>query len=327
MELQISWFVLVFVLLTGYAILDGFDLGVGFWHLFAKKEEDRGYFMKAIGPFWDGNEVWLLTGGGALFAAFPPVYATTFSGFYLAIMLVLFGLIFRICAIEFRSKIECSKWMKVWDVAFAVGSSLPALLFGVAVGNVVRGIPMDLNGDYTGTFFQLLNPYSLIVGVTGLMMFAVQGATFLNLKLQGDIQEQSKKWIKFSWFVYLPLLVVSLVMTLMLRDHASNLVSYIVASLAFLTAVSIPIALVKGKELCVFLTSSLGILINMIFVACSLFPYWVPGRGGENSGLTIYNSSSSSLTLTVMLIFALVGMPVVIGYTVYLYKVFAGKVN
>ena len=173
---QIIWFILVGVLLGGYALLDGFDLGVGFWHLFTKGDRARRIALTSIGPVWDGNEVWLLTGGGALFAAFPPVYATVFSGFYLAMMLVVISLIFRAVALEFRSKVEDERWRKAWDVAFSLGSILAALLFGVAVGNVLRGVPLDGEGNFTGTFFGLLNPYSLVFGLLSVAMVATHGA-------------------------------------------------------------------------------------------------------------------------------------------------------
>jgi cytochrome d ubiquinol oxidase subunit II len=166
MTLADVWFVLVAVLLTGYAVLDGFDLGAGVLYPFlGRTEEQKATIRSAIGPVWDGNEVFLVAGGGALFAAFPPVYAMTFSGFYLAIMLFLFGLIFRAVSMEFHHRDE--KWARVWDAGFFVGSLLPALLAGVALGNVIRGVPLDANGDYTGTFLELLNPYSLLIGVTG----------------------------------------------------------------------------------------------------------------------------------------------------------------
>src|SRR5664280_1947792 len=181
MLLQVIWFVLVGVLLAGYAVLDGFDLGVGALYPFlGKSEADKAVLRTSIGPVWDGNEVWLLTGGGALFAAFPAVYAMTFSGFYLAIMLVLFGLILRAVSLEFRHR--DSSWSRVWDGAFFLGSLLPSILVGCALGNVIRGVPMDTNGDYTGTFLQLLNPYSLLVAVTGLFLIVTHGAAWVALK-------------------------------------------------------------------------------------------------------------------------------------------------
>lgn len=155
--LQIVWLLLIGVLIIGYAVLDGFDLGAGLWHLFAKKGQERASVIRAVEPFWDGNEVWLLTGGGALFAAFPAVYATVFSGFYLALMLVLAGLIFRAVAIDYRNKVDDPRWVAAWDVAFAVGSFLPSLLYAVAIGNILRGLELAPNGDYTGGFFALFS--------------------------------------------------------------------------------------------------------------------------------------------------------------------------
>ena len=192
MDLQTTWFLLVGVLLAGYTILDGFDLGVGTLHLFlAKDDRERRTSLNSIGPVWDGNEVWLLTGGGALFAAFPPVYATVFSGFYLALMLLLVALIVRAVSLEFRSKEASPRWRQGWDVAFAVSSALPALLFGVALGNVLRGVPLDADGEYAGTFFTLLNPFALVVGLGGLAMFVMQGACWLNLKTEGAMKARA----------------------------------------------------------------------------------------------------------------------------------------
>jgi cytochrome d ubiquinol oxidase subunit II len=178
MTLANIWFFLVAFLLTGYVVLDGFDLGAGVLYPFlGRSEADRAVIRASIGPVWDGNEVWLLTGGGAIFAAFPMVYAMTFSGFYLAIMLVLFGLILRAVSLEFRH--SDTAWSRVWDGAFFLGSLVPSLLVGVALGNVIRGVPMDAQGNYIGTFWDLLNPYSLLVGITGLCLITQHGAAWL----------------------------------------------------------------------------------------------------------------------------------------------------
>ncbi len=184
MGLQTTWYVLIAVLLAGYAVLDGFDLGIGaIYPYVAGSKGDRAALRASIGPVWDGNEVWLVTGAGALFAAFPPVYAMAFSGFYMAIMLVLLGLILRAVALEFRHRDD--RRAVLWDAAFHIGSVLPALLLGVAVGNVIRGVPLTAAGDYSGTFWQLLNPFSLLVGITGLAMFVSHGAAWAALKTEG----------------------------------------------------------------------------------------------------------------------------------------------
>ncbi len=208
MDLNTIWFLLVGVLIAGYAILDGFDLGAGVLHLFTRDERERRVMMNAIGPVWDGNEVWLLTGGGALFAAFPPVYASVFSGFYLAFMLLLVALIFRAVSFEFRSKVTAAGWRRGWDVAFGVGSALPALLFGVAVGNVLRGLDMDASG-VTTTLPGLLNPFALLIGLLGLAMFVLHGASYLGLKTEGALQERMRRVASASWVALIALYAVS----------------------------------------------------------------------------------------------------------------------
>lgn len=191
-DLQIIWFILVGVLFSGYAILDGFDLGTGALQLFIKGDENRRLTLNAVGPVWDGNEVWLITGGGALFAAFPYVYASVFSGFYLAFMLLLLTLIFRAVSIEFRSKQPMKWWRRGWDTTFSISSLLAALLIGVAMGNVTKGIPLDDQGNFTGTFLSLLNPYSVLLGLTTVALFAMHGGIYLLMKTQGSLQEQIK---------------------------------------------------------------------------------------------------------------------------------------
>lgn len=325
--LQVAWFILIFVLLTGYAILDGFDLGIGSWYFLSKDKKHRDRFIDSIGPFWDGNEVWLLTGGGAVFAAFPPVYATTFSGFYLAMMLVIYSLIFRATAIEFRSKIQDPSWIKLWDISFVIGSTLPTVLFGVAVGNIVRGIPMNEIGDYTGTFLQLLNPYAVGVGLASYIMFAFHGACFTHYRTSGELKENSLGWMKKSWVVYLVLQTTMIIWTLTSVSHNSIAVSIAVGVVAILSTITSRLLIKFGHDLKVFISSSIGIALNMLFVAVSLFPNLVPSIGDDAMSLTIYNSSSSKLSLTVMLVMALIGMPLVIGYTAYLYKLFFKKAD
>jgi len=190
--LQTIWFLLVGVLLIGYAILDGFDLGVGVLTLFRKNAHDRRLMINAIAPVWDGNEVWLLTGGGALFAAFPPVYATVFSGFYLAFMLLLVFLILRGISMEFRSQVDSPAWKNFWDLMFGIGSLVPAILYGVAIGNILRGIPLDETQTFTGTFLGLLNPYAILIGVLGLVMFVCHGAIYMTMKAEGQLEDDMR---------------------------------------------------------------------------------------------------------------------------------------
>jgi len=324
--LQIVWLLLIGILLIGYAILDGFDLGVGCWHLFAKKGRERSQFLHAIEPFWDGNEVWLLTGGGALFAAFPPVYATVFSGFYLALMLVLVGLIFRAVSIEYRNKVEDPRWVAAWDFAFSIGSILPSLLYAVAVGNLVRGLQLNANGDYTGGFFALLNPYALVVGLVGLTMFALHGALYLAVKTGGETQRKARVWAAQAWKAFALLYFVAAGWTACCYLRNGVVLPLVPATLAVVALALIRAFSRKGEDLKAFLASCAGIALVMLSVVAVLFPNLVIASNDPALSLTIFNASSSFRTLSVMLVIALLGMPVVIGYTVFIHRVFKGKV-
>ena len=328
--LQIIWFVLIGVLLIGYAILDGFDLGVGFWHLFAKKDAERKTLLNAIGPVWDGNEVWLLTGGAAVFAAFPHVYATVFSGFYLALMLVILALIFRAVSVEFRNKEPSQRWRSSWDAAFALGSVVPALLFGVALGNIMRGLPLDLDWTFTGTFLTLLNPYALLIGLTGFAMIITHGALYITLKTEGSLAAQAGKWAQGSWWAYTLLFLVSTVFTATTQQHLLKNFLRIPALWVLPAAIFIVIGLISvfnrlGWPHLAFIASSVSIAGCMSLVGVSLFPRIVPALERPALSLTVANASSSELTLLVMLILALIGMPIVIGYTIWAYRTFGGK--
>lgn len=214
MDLNTIWFILVGVLLSGYAILDGFDLGVGMLHLLGKNDYERRVFLNSIGPVWDGNEVWLITGGGALFAAFPEVYATVFSGFYLALFFLLVVLVFRAVAIEFRSKRESFRWRQNWDIAFSLSSYVIALLLGVAVGNIIVGIPLDNKHEFIGKFWTLLNPYSILVGITSVALFMMHATIYLVMKTEGEIQEKVKSWVNNSIIFFVIMYVSKTMITL-----------------------------------------------------------------------------------------------------------------
>lgn len=326
--LQIIWFLLIGILVIGYAILDGFDLGVGFWHLFAKKKGERTAFIHSIEPFWDGNEVWLLTAGGALFAAFPPVYATVFSGFYLAMMLVLLGLIFRAVAIEFRNKIDDPKWVKAWDFAFSFGSILPSILYGVAIGNILQGLELNAIGDYTGGFFALLNPFALFCGLVGLAMFAYHGALYLSMKLEGEAATRAGKWAAKAWYAFLFTLMPTIAYGV--KFCISGDYRYACMVLIILTLVALCVSSMfnkKGKAKGAFLSSSVTIAFLMLAVAAALFPNIVPCTNEPDWGLTVFNSSSSQRTLGWMLGIALIGMPLVLAYTAFIHRVFRDKVK
>lgn len=324
--LQVIWLLLIGILIIGYAILDGFDLGVGCWHLFAKKREERSRFIRSIEPFWDGNEVWLLTGGGALFAAFPPVYATVFSGFYLALILVLAGLIFRAVSIVYRNKVEDPRWVAAWDFAFSLGSILPSLLYAVAVGNLLRGLQLNATGDYTGGFLALLNPYALVVGLVGLSMFAVHGALYLAVKTDGELQLRTRAWAAKAWWAYSPLFQIAAAWTATCYLRNGVVLPLLLGAASVVAIAMIRIFNRKGEDLKAFLASCAGIALVMLSVVAVLFPNLVIASNDPSLSLTVFNASSSFRTLGTMLVIALLGMPVVIGYTVFIHRIFKGKV-
>ncbi|MEW6716598.1 MAG: cytochrome d ubiquinol oxidase subunit II [Chloroflexota bacterium] len=331
--LQIIWYVLIGILISGYAILDGFDLGVGVLSPFvARNEQERRLLLKAIGPFWDGNEVWLLTAGAALFAAFPHVYATVFSGFYLALMLLLFALILRAVSFEFRHQMGVEKWRRIWDWVFFFGSLIPAMLTGVALGNAVRGVPLNAQMEFTGNFFTLLNPFSLLVGLTGLAMFLTHGAIFLMVKTNGAVAERAKRWALNGWTALLILFLLT------------SIVGYISAQHLFANYIQTPIAWAVPFLVVIFLAatrnrtekenpgraftfSALTItgLIGVLGIAG--FPFLVYALNTMEHGLSIYKASASHTTLMTMLIIALIGMPIVIAYSAYVYYILRGKVQ
>ena len=331
MDLNIAWFLLIWVLLTGYTILDGFDLGVGVLHLFARDDRERRVNIKAIGPVWDGNEVWLLTAAGALFAAFPPVYATVFSGLYLALMLVLLALIFRAVSFEFREQVDRPGWRRLWDWAFGLGSLIPAIIFGVAVGNLLRGLPIEADGSLNIPFLSLLNPYAVLVGVLSLMMFVMHGAAYMAVTTEGELQQRMARWTSGAWMAVVVVYLVATVATFFVSPFLfegllGNPLFWIFFLLLLAAIVYIPIANRARMYTRAFLASSATIAAMIGLTAVSLFPRMLPSSIDLAHSLTIYNASSTPRTLTVMLIIALIGMPVMLVYTACIYRVFAGKV-
>jgi cytochrome d ubiquinol oxidase subunit II len=329
MDLNTIWFLLVGVLIAGYAVLDGFDLGTGVLHLLTRDERERRVMMNAVGPVWDGNEVWLLTGGGALFAAFPPVYATVFSGFYLAFMLLLVALILRAVSFEFRGKVASPTWRRWWDVAFGVGSLVPALLYGVAVGNVLRGLAMDATGVST-TLVGLLNPFALLIGALGLVMFVLHGATWLGLKTEGALQERMRRWAAAGWVAFIALYALSTVASYAVAPWLfarwfANPLTWVFFALLLASAVAGPAAVRSGRFGRAFLASAAATVSVIALAAVGLYPRLVPARPDLAASLTIYNAASTPRTLTTMLVIALVGMPFVILYTALIYRAFRGK--
>lgn len=333
--LGILWFILIAVLICGYFVLDGFDLGAGVLYPFvARDDRDRSIIRRAIGPVWDGNEVWLLTAGGALFAAFAPAYAASFSGFYLAIMLVLFGLILRATALEFRG--HDAAWAKLWDALFFIGSLVPTLLFGVAVGNIVQGVPLDANGDYTGTFFALLNPFALACGVLGLVHMLLQGSTWLALKAPAGegLQERAGKLRRV--FALAELAVFALVTLLfflqVVPGSAAGITATTGSALCALAFVATTVAVLvnagsaKVCDLGLHVLSSLGCAALVGIMATTLFPNLIPATDPAFS-ITIANAASSDTSLIAMTVIAAIGVPLVLVYHVVSYRIFSGRVK
>lgn len=320
------WFVLVGVLLAGYSILDGFDLGIGVLFPFlAKSESEKRELYQAIGPVWDGNEVWLITAGGALFAAFPEAYATVFSGFYLALMLVLFALIFRAASLEFRSHLGTGRMF--WERAFFVGSLVPALLFGVALGNVLVGVPIGPGLEYAGNFFTLLRPLPLLFGLLGLAALALQGSVWAGLKASSALQDRARALALRLSLAVGALGLLSLAATAVYLPGAlAKVPAWVFTALAGLCILGLRRKLKKKADKPALFLSS-GIILALWGIAGSIHYPNLVRASDPGASLTIFNSSSGALTLKVMLIIALIGMPVVIGYTIFVYRVFKGRVR
>lgn len=331
-DLNTIWFILVGVLLTGYAILDGFDLGVGALHLFVKGDTNRRIMLNSIGPVWDGNEVWLVTGGGALFAAFPDVYATVFSGFYNAMMLLLAVLIFRATAIEFRSKQPGAKWRESWDRAFSISSIFIAFLMGVALGNIVTGVPVGADKEFAGTFLGLLNPYTIMVGITTVALFMMHGSIYAVMKTEGELQDKLRSWVNNTIIFFTISYVGTTMTTLVYYPHMAepfkqNPALYVVALLNMLAVANIPREIHHGRDFRAFLSSCASIAALLALFAIGLFPNLVLSNPNPEHSLTIYNAASSQTTLETMLIIAIIGIPFVLAYTISIYWVFRGKVQ
>ena len=331
-DLNTIWFILIGVLLSGYAILDGFDLGVGSIFLFVKGDQNRRLVLNSIGPVWDGNEVWLVTGGGALFAAFPHVYATVFSGFYNAFMLLIFVLIFRAVAIEFRSKQPMTWWRNGWDRAFSISSILIAFLMGVALGNIVTGIPLGADKEFAGNFLDLLNPYTIMVGITTVALFMMHGTIYVTMKTEGQLQDTLKGWINntiiFFVITYVTITNATLIYyTNMVQHFVDYPILFIAAILNMLAIANIPREIHHDREFRAFMSSAATIASAMMLFAIGIFPNLVLSNPNPEFSLNIYNAASSQKTLGIMLTIAIIGIPFVLAYTISIYWIFRGKVK
>jgi len=326
------WFLVIGGVFTGYAILDGFDLGAGAWHLFFKKDESRRIALNAVGPVWDGNEVWLVIGGGALFAGFPDVYATAFSAMYIPFMLFLTFLIFRAVSIEFRSKEPMAWWRKSWDVAYSVSSIMLALLLGIVLGNILQGMNIGPDKEFAGSWLEFLNPYAFMVGVTVLALFMLHGAIYLIMKTEGRLFTKMTIHVKQAMIFFLVSFGVTTIYTLIYFPHLSdrlkeNPLFFFIALIAFLSIANIPRLITKKKYAYSFIFSSLTVAVLLVIVAFELYPAMIMSTQDPAYTLTVHNSSASEKSLGILLMIAAIGTPLVAAYTGFVFYTFKGKVK
>lgn len=332
MDLNTLWFILLSVLLAGYAVLDGFDLGVGILHPGARGDRERRILLNTVGPVWDGNEVWLVAFGGAMFAAFPEVYATVFSAYYPALILILLALIFRAASVEFRSKLEGGRWRALWDVGFSVSSLLASFLFGLAVGSLMKGIPLNERGVFVGTVWDLISLYAVWVGLTVVALFAMHGAVYLLIKTEGELQRRVEGWF---WGAFGAFVVCFVVLTVLTWAEMPGVMERFrqqrgLWGLVFWTAGAVgvlPWLVRRGRFGWAFLASG-GLIVGLVgLLAVTKFPYLVLSRPEVGNSLDIYNAASSPRTLGIMAVIVAVGMPLVLSYTAVVYWIFRGKVR
>lgn len=326
------WFLVVGAVFTGYGILDGFDLGAGAWHLFFRKEKSRRIALNAVGPVWDGNEVWLVIGGGTLFAGFPIVYASLFSAMYIPLMLFLFALIFRAISIEFRSKEPMLWWRRMWDISYSVSSILLAFLLGVVLGNVLLGMPLDSNYEFTGSWLSFLNPYAILVGLTSLTLFAMHGAIYLTMKTDGRLFAKVNRLLIKAIIAFIILFLLVTLYSLLYIPHLSddlksNAALFLIPVLSILSIANIPRLVTKRKYLWAFVFSAITIGLLLITVAIELYPTIIRDSSGAGNDITVYNGVASNKSLGIMLLFVAIGGPLAVGYTAFVYKTFWGKVE
>ncbi len=328
MLLNLIWFVLMTVLLIAYAVLEGFDLGVGILHLFTRKEKHRRILMNAIGPVWDGNEVWLITFGGALFAAFPTAYATVFSAFYTPFMMLLCVLIFRAASLEFRNKVDSAVWRNVWDVLFSISSLVATLLLGVASANALGGIPIDEKGIFRGNFLSFLNPLAITTGLFIIFLFALHGSLYLQFKTEGELNYQMRRASKVLSFIVLVLFTILTLISFYTAPWTRpNLTNSIPGLIAILMLAMTLWLCWKEKGTKAFFANTGFIVFVIIVFAFDMFPYLVRSSLDPSFSLDIYNSASSQKTLAIMLGMVLAVLPIILIYTGYVYWVFRGPVK
>lgn len=328
--LQILWFVLIGILWVGFFFLEGFDFGVGMLLPFlGKNDGERRSIINSIGPHWDGNEVWLLTAGGATFAAFPHWYATLFSGFYLALFLLLIGLIVRGVAFEFRSKDLHPTWRSLWDWCIFAGSFIPTFLLGVAFTNLVAGVPIDANKLFTGNFLSLINPFGVVGGLTLVAVFLFHGVNFLNLKLSGSLLERTRRKAQQIWVGAFVFLASLMIMTSLITDGYAlhGIVAYLLPALMVLSILIAGVLLRRKHEGWTFVFTGISIILFPILDFLIMFPRVMISSIDPSFSLTIFNASSSAYTLKIMSIVALIFVPIVLIYQIWSYRVFRKRLD
>jgi cytochrome bd ubiquinol oxidase subunit II len=331
--LQFLWYLVIGIAMLMYTVLDGFDLGVGSLHLFARTDQERRVFLNSIGPVWDGNEVWLVIIIGGMFAGFPAVYATVFSGFYTLITVLIACLMFRAAAIEFRSKRESKSWRHTWDRVFCVSSLMVSFIIGLGLGNFVIGVPLNSSGEFTGTLASFFQPYAVIVGLTGVALFMMHGAIYLVMKTEGEIHEHLRRWIKPVIAVFIFFYALTTITTVVLYPHmVERLIAhpwiFIVPLVTIAMIVNVILQIRKKNDGWAFLSSCFSILSFLILFGLGTYPTLVRSTDVANANsLTIYNSSSSPYTLKVLLIIVAIGVPLVLAYMCWIYRIFRGKVR
>ncbi|KAB8154855.1 cytochrome d ubiquinol oxidase subunit II [Kordia sp. TARA_039_SRF] len=327
------WYLVVGLLFSGYAILEGFDYGAGSWHLFFKKDLSRRIAINAIGPLWDANQVWLIIGGGALFAGFPVMYATMLSAMYVPFMIFLMLLVLRSAAIKFRSAEEMTWWRKTWDIIYFTSNTLISFLLGVVLANILQGFEIGENFSYQGgVFFSFLSPYAIMVGFTTLSIFMTQGAIFLLLKTEGRLHARLTFLLKKAMIFFILSFVITSFYTLIYLSGVTdkfkeNPVFFILPVLAFLAVANVPRLVSKKKYAHALVFSSLTMAFLLMLVAFQLYPVLLPSTINPEYSVTIYNAASSQKSLGIMLTIVVIGAPLLAGYFLFLYKTFHGKVK
>jgi cytochrome d ubiquinol oxidase subunit II len=331
-DLHAFWFVGLGVLLTAYAVLDGFDLGVGTLHLFSRGDLERRFSINSIGPLWDGNEVWLVTFGGALFAGFPIAYAAILSTFYLPFVLLLVCLIGRAVSIEFRSKRPARWWRSYWDFSFAASSTLVTFLFGLVAGNLVQGLPIHEAGRIHAGLAEVIRPYPVAVGAFAVLGSTMHASIFLYLKTEGELQERARRWVWRSFFVFVAAWIAVTIATVIVAPHVLRNfrdlpAAWGVVALCVLAVLNVPRAMVKGKPGYAFASSCATVAALCFLFGMAMFPFFVFDARDPSRGLDAWSAASSETTLGIMQVVAALGLPLVATYTGIVYWVFRGKVR